>query len=51
MFLDTVALAKFENGFVDEAVELENKSIELCTNEAAKPSLLAALDKFKAGKK
>jgi tetratricopeptide (TPR) repeat protein len=50
-YLDTHALAKFENGKVEEAIELEKKAIALCENEGAKPSLKAALERFEAGKK
>ncbi len=50
MIIDTLALAKFENGAVKEAVELEKKAIELCTNEKALPSLKEALERFESGK-
>jgi hypothetical protein len=47
MFLDTLALAKFENGRVEEAVEFERKAIELCPSEhPAKADLDAALRRF-----
>jgi len=46
MYLDTLALAKFENGAAAEAVELEKKAIELCDLEPAKPQLKEALARF-----
>ncbi|MCP4247510.1 MAG: redoxin family protein [bacterium] len=50
-YLDTLALAKFENGAVAEAVELEKKAIELCDNEAMKAQLKEVLAGFEATKK
>ena len=46
MILDTLALAKFETGAAAEAIELEKKAIELCTNPRALPSLTEALDRY-----
>ena len=34
MYLDTYALAKFENGNVAEAVELQKKAVELCPKDS-----------------
>lgn len=50
MFLDTLALAKFENGQAAEAVELEKKAIELCPDEGPKVVLREALQRFEAGR-
>ena len=50
-YLDTLALAKFENGAVAEAIELEKKAIELCENEAMKEQLTEVLARFEADQK
>lgn len=51
MFLDTLALAKFENGRIEEAVEFEGKAIELCPpGHPAKADLEAALRRFQGGR-
>lgn len=49
--LDTIALAKFENGAVDEAIKIEKRAIEKCESDAAKASLAEALARFEAGTK
>lgn len=49
--LDTIALAKFENGAVDEAIKLEKRAIDKCESDVAKASLAVALARFEAGKK
>ncbi len=51
MYLDTLALAKFETGDAAAAIELEKKAIELCPSDASKPALQEALARFEAGKK
>jgi len=55
MFLDTLALAKFETGAVAEAVELETKSIEMAKEKgvtgASMTDLEEALKRFKGGAK
>ena len=40
MYLDTFALAQFENGAVAEAVELQKQAVELCPKDS---SLMAEL--------
>ncbi len=45
-FLDTLALAKFENGQVTEAINLEKKALELCPDEGAKVVLQETLHRF-----
>lgn len=48
--LDTLALAKYENGHVAEAVTLEKKAIELCPpGHPAMEELKIALRRFEAG--
>lgn len=49
-YLDTLALAKFESGAVDEAVALERKSIELALKAGVSDisELTAALERFNA---
>ena len=49
MYLDTYALAEFDTGDVDAAIELENKAIELCPANAA-AGLKEALQRFEAAK-
>ena len=46
MFLDTLALAKFENGQVAQAVNLEKKALELCPDEGARVVLQESLYRF-----
>ncbi len=46
VFLDTLALAKFDTGSVAQAVEFEQKAIELCENDRALEELRAALKRF-----
>lgn len=48
MFVDTLALAKFENGAIADAVTLQKKAIELCDNENYKVALKEQLAKFEA---
>lgn len=48
--LDTLALAKFETGAVDEAIALEKKAIDLCTNELFKGDMRASLARFEAAR-
>jgi len=45
MYVDTLALARFVNGDVKAAVELENRAVELA-GENANPQLLRTLDRF-----
>ncbi len=47
--LDTLALAKFENGAVEDAIALETKAISLCDNEFAKITLQGSLKRFVKG--
>jgi len=49
MYLDTLALAKFNTGAKKEAIELEKRAIELCPNEQFKRSLQESLHKFESG--
>lgn len=49
-FIDTLALAKFENGLVDEAIELEKKAIQMCPEEGPKRVFAAALERFEGAK-
>ncbi|NOS99231.1 MAG: redoxin family protein [Phycisphaerales bacterium] len=51
MNLDTLALAKFENGKIDEAIVIEKQAIEKCPEGPAKPELQAALERFEEAKK
>ncbi len=51
MFIDTLALAKFKDGQVEEAIELETKALKICDNAGAKASLREALEHFEKGKK
>lgn len=51
MCLDTLALAKFENGKIDEAIAIEKQALEKCPEGPAKPELQAALERFEAAKK
>lgn len=44
--LDTIALAKFENGLVKEAVALQKEAIAKCSNENARASLEDTLKRF-----
>ncbi len=46
MFLDTLALAKFENGARAEAIELEKKAIKLCDDPRVKQQLEETLKLF-----
>jgi thiol-disulfide isomerase/thioredoxin/tetratricopeptide (TPR) repeat protein len=48
MFLDTLALAKFENGQVAEAIDLEKRALELCPEEGAKILLAESLERFES---
>jgi hypothetical protein len=48
MFLDTLALARFENGQVAEAIDLEKKALELCPEEGAKILLAETLERFES---
>ena len=48
--LDTVALAKFENGFVDEAIALQSKALEQCA-PSAKARYRERLDRYRAAKR
>lgn len=50
MYLDTLALAEFETGSIEEAVEHEKKAIEHCPTDPTPPDLLAALKRFEVGK-
>jgi len=50
MFLDTLALAKFETGAVEEAIALEKQALELCPNDRVKPSLQETIERFQAAK-
>ncbi|MHC5112446.1 MAG: hypothetical protein ACYTHJ_21515, partial [Planctomycetota bacterium] len=49
MYVDTLALAKFENGHAKEAVELEKKAIELAGDNPMVDSLKEQLSKFEQG--
>ncbi|MFQ5462827.1 MAG: tetratricopeptide repeat protein [Phycisphaerae bacterium] len=45
MYVDTLALARFVNGDVESAVELETRAVELAGKNAS-PQLLKTLDRF-----
>ena len=45
MYLDTLALARFETGQIDEAIEIEKKAIEGC-DSAELDELRKALERF-----
>lgn len=49
--IDTLALAKFENGATAEAIALEKKAIEKCDSEYAVASLKEALERFEKAAK
>ncbi len=51
MFLDTLALAQFENGAVKEAAVLQRKAIELADDSPAVEELQTRLVMYEAGKK
>jgi tetratricopeptide (TPR) repeat protein len=51
MNLDTLALAKSENGKIDEAIAIEKQALEKCPDGPAKPELQAALERFEEAKK
>ena len=46
MYLDTLALAYFENGKVKEAIETQKKAIERCSRPAAVASLQETLQRY-----
>ena len=48
--LDTVALAKFENGLVEDAIRLQAKALDECA-PSAKARYRARLERYRAGKK
>lgn len=48
MMLDTLALAKFENGAVDEAIKIQKKAVEQCDNDRALNELKGRLEQFEA---
>ena len=50
MFVDTLALARFRTGDVDEAVELEKKAIKLCGSCGGLGELKEVLARFEAGR-
>lgn len=50
MYLDTLALAKFETGAVDEAIALQKKAIELCPDEVVRLDLRATLQRYEQAK-
>ncbi len=50
MYVDTFALAKFENGAVAEAIKLQEKAIELCDSPQYLPELKESLKQFEDGK-
>ena len=48
MYLDTFALAQFENGAVAEAIELQEKAVELCPKDSPlMAELKERLEQFK----
>lgn len=49
-YLDTLALAHFENGLVDEAIRLEKKAIAMCPEEGAKLVFGSILERFESAK-
>ena len=46
MYLDTIALAKFETGAVEEAVKLQRQAVELCPDESTRAELQATLERY-----
>ncbi len=46
MYIDTLALAKFESGAVADAVRLQKKAIELCESEAGLSEIKERLKQF-----
>jgi tetratricopeptide (TPR) repeat protein len=48
MFVDTLALAEFETGNLEAAVELERKCLDLCGDSAGRKGVETALAKFEA---
>ncbi|MHC4090781.1 MAG: hypothetical protein ACYSVY_10985, partial [Planctomycetota bacterium] len=51
MYVDTLALAKFETGSIAQAIELEKKAIELCDNDALIGDLKQVLKRFEDAQK
>ena len=50
MYLDTLALAKFETGAVDEAIAVQKQAIELCPDESPRAELQATLERYQQAK-
>lgn len=50
-YLDTYALALFESGNIDEAINTQQKAIDLLPAESAKMQYSKSLNKYKAAKK
>ncbi len=50
-YIDTLALARFENGFVDKAIELQAQAVKLCRNAASRKSFTERLERYKAAKR
>jgi thiol-disulfide isomerase/thioredoxin len=48
MIVDTLALAKFDNGAKDEAITLQKKAIKMCENLNAKAEMTAQLRRFES---
>lgn len=47
-YVDTLALAKFQTGDAQAAIELEKTALDLCNDRGQKPALEEALARFKA---
>ena len=47
---DTLALAKFENGLIDEAIHWQTRALDDCA-ESAKDRYMARLEKYRAAKR
>ena len=50
-YIDTLALAKFENGFVDEAIRLQTRAVKLCSSDASRKEFTERLERFKAARR
>ena len=47
LYLDTLALACFKTGDVEQAIELERQALELCGENSRRGELEEALERFK----
>ena len=49
--IDTYALALFESGDIEEAINLQKKALSLASDQQEKVQLKKSLDRFQAAKK